>query len=545
MTDEAEVVRRHHWQPSPTVTPILLLGSVAVAGVFYFADLGYLQLNGRLAVAPRYDDVVYLLDALERVTRRGFPGLRGVVTSFVQHPPHSPGSTITGMVGYSLFGPFLLSAYAANAWILGLFAWVVVTSSHRLRSSLTRLLFLAILLFLPLAQAMVTEFRPDLASGLLFGLALFKLCTTELASSSLPKRVGIGLLFFLAIFVKPSVAVVVAPMAVVALVVASVVQSLEERSAKPPARSLAVLWAFLLPMAPFGIIWGPDTAAYIYQALVSNSDIWHTNPDPLFNWTYHSIGSGGSAAFGPFLIPAIIIFASDGISLIRQRRDPAAVRQLSVYFVLAVLYAAMSLSAEKTVFQGSMFYLPLAIAFVAASVRRLEWLGQRIGWLSQTAALVFILALVAWWTPLGFSYTDKQPSYLSKRMLSALGDTLEQIQVERSSSTCQTPISVLALNPQPVSPEAIALEMLLRGSSIQWQNAAFFRTEDETLKISSQANVVVLPSLGDPTLDARMPTFPFLPDILRSLAADSTRHNVVVSVSTENRPITLSVKQGC
>jgi hypothetical protein len=77
-------------------------------------NLSFALRSGSLSRPPVYDDVVYLLDAYQRLAFGGVNSLGTLVHSFLTNPPHAPMSTLTAMLGYSLIGPYLWAAYAAN-----------------------------------------------------------------------------------------------------------------------------------------------------------------------------------------------------------------------------------------------------------------------------------------------------------------------------------------------------------------------------------------------------------------------------------------------
>jgi uncharacterized membrane protein len=94
-------------------------------------NLSFALRSGSLSRPLVYDDVVYLLDAYQRLAFGGVHLLGTLVRSFLTDPPHAPMSTLTAMLGYALIGPYVWAAYAANAWMLGLFAAAVCLVARR------------------------------------------------------------------------------------------------------------------------------------------------------------------------------------------------------------------------------------------------------------------------------------------------------------------------------------------------------------------------------------------------------------------------------
>ena len=128
------------------------------------ANIALALRSGRLAVIPLYDDVVYLNDAYSRVIFEKSATIWDWAVSFISNPPHSPLSTLTGMIGYTLVGPYVIGPYLANIWILGFYVAAIYLVSRRSVGTTESLLISAIFLFVPVAHAMINEFRPDMAA---------------------------------------------------------------------------------------------------------------------------------------------------------------------------------------------------------------------------------------------------------------------------------------------------------------------------------------------------------------------------------------------
>ncbi|RYF45617.1 MAG: hypothetical protein EOO27_41010, partial [Comamonadaceae bacterium] len=63
----------------------------AILACHVVAVMSYLLRDGRLSMVPIYDDVVYLVDGLDRLAlldRHGFP--RFLYDLLFAHPPHAP-----------------------------------------------------------------------------------------------------------------------------------------------------------------------------------------------------------------------------------------------------------------------------------------------------------------------------------------------------------------------------------------------------------------------------------------------------------------------
>ncbi|MBN9000025.1 MAG: hypothetical protein J0H54_11735, partial [Rhizobiales bacterium] len=277
---------------------LLGIGLVLLFALALYRDIAFSLVRSRLAVPPGYDDVVYLLDAMQRWRFELPHGLGALVSGLISHPPHAPVSTLTGIAGFALFGPEILSAYLANGWILAIYVAAMAVVSRPLGGVVPRLLFVAALLFARVSQAMITEFRPDMAAGLVFALALVAITATDLLSASPLRRAGVAALAVLATVIKPTGAVLVMPGIGVAILATLVLQVRAGRGSWPTLlRALLLPSAvYLLLLTPFAIAWGRETYEYILQTLVTNADIWRTDGGVLIHWTYHLFGYGATKA---------------------------------------------------------------------------------------------------------------------------------------------------------------------------------------------------------------------------------------------------------
>ena len=146
-------------------TVVAIIGSIVVISTAI--NLSFNIRSGSLARPPIYDDVVYLLDAYQRLAFGGVNSLSTLTNSFLSDPPHAPMSTLTAMLGYSLAGPSVWAAYAANIWLLAVFAAATYFVARRNVDQFSSIAITALMLFAPASHALITEFRPDM------GLALF------------------------------------------------------------------------------------------------------------------------------------------------------------------------------------------------------------------------------------------------------------------------------------------------------------------------------------------------------------------------------------
>ena len=163
--------------------------------------------SGRLSMDPVYDDVIYLLDARERLNDFDQQGIGNLLHSLWHKAPHSPWSTAAATAGFLIFGVNAWAPYAVNGLLVMGF---LLAADHffQVRNFWPRALISLVILALPMTVRAVHDFRPDFAVALITAIACLK--TIELGlvgvagESANRRRFLGGLLFGLAYLIKPS-----------------------------------------------------------------------------------------------------------------------------------------------------------------------------------------------------------------------------------------------------------------------------------------------------------------------------------------------------
>lgn len=509
--------------PRKQAWPTVAIFATVLLAISFSANIAASLHYGRLAQPPSYDDISYLSDALQRFLFDPGRGLSSVISSFLANPPHAPLSTLTALSGFWLFGPWTVAPYLANAWILAVFVLTIAAVSRKIEDTVQRVLFITLFLFAPVAHAMVNEFRPDMAAGLLFGIALYAICTVDLSSTAVSRRLWLGVLAALATIAKPSAMIVTIPFlglagcSAIFLNARKPGQSLLQ-AVKQASPAIAV-YAGIITL--FLVVWGKTTYAYIYQALISNADIWSTPGSPIFHGIYHSFGAGGTKALGPFLVgPFICLW--DAIILFRDRRsNPGAAGILTVYSLLVLLYAGMAMSNEKTVFQGSLFYLPLIICTAHALARRIR-AANGAGRVMPTRAILGIcVCLLVFFAPFASSYTKAQQDRLQiSRLLDDVTLRIAQTRSTASEACRRKSYTIVTTNPDPLSPNLIAYQAALQGIELRESSTFFARDLAVAEGALSQADFVFTPDANAPILSRRLPGAAFVDALNARLASD-------------------------
>jgi hypothetical protein len=151
--------------------------------------------------------VAYLLDGRHRLDVFDRKGLASLAWSLWHVPPHSPWSTITALIGFSIFGVQAWAPYAMNALLV---VGLLCAADHflGLRNLWPRVLVSLAILALPMTFRAVHEFRPDFAEGLATAAACLFTIRMGVPGTSPHadwKRCGgAGLFFGLPLLIKPS-----------------------------------------------------------------------------------------------------------------------------------------------------------------------------------------------------------------------------------------------------------------------------------------------------------------------------------------------------
>ncbi|MDJ0974906.1 MAG: glycosyltransferase family 39 protein [Planctomycetota bacterium] len=350
--------------PAPPRSPfaawawLLLWAAVAVG--FTWLQLAWSADLGRLALPPDFDDSVYMLDGLARLDAIEANGPAALGRDYVADRPHAPVSSALALGGFALFGRTDVAPYAMNALLVFL---LLLGVDHLMRGAwpVARLLAAAFVLSLRFTGMLVTEFRPDIACGLLaaFGAAL-------LLRRSLPDRprrqlVGVGVCFGAALLMKPSVT----PMTLGILGLACGVASL--RHSVPGtvvSRVRTFVRAFgwvagtaLVVALPHALVHGEAVARYIWSGIWGPARVLGEVYLPLADTLrYYIDGDGGVHMLNRHvpLLAALPVVCT--LWLVVRGRRRAALAVAAYGLVVAIVYAVITLNHVKTQFLGAPFF---------------------------------------------------------------------------------------------------------------------------------------------------------------------------------------------
>ncbi|MBV9490625.1 MAG: hypothetical protein JO069_13025, partial [Verrucomicrobia bacterium] len=287
--------------------------------------------NGRLATDPQWDDVVYLLDARQRLDAFDRQGLLKVIKSFWQSPPHSPWSSAVALFAFVFLGAHAWAPYVANVVVL--IGFLLCLHAVLPASSLPpgeRLLLSILPLLLPISARLIEEFRPDPA----LAVATAAFCLGMLKSSFFSPAIAgrwrtqfrFGLMAGVALLIKPSF--LYHTLLIILLVQTCSTLAAHLRTGQaPPTRaragSAAAFFGGALLVAGWYYVRAlPQTLRYVHENTANNQDVdlRRLHADALGVLKNFFIDGEMARMLGPFLLIFAVVVASGLIHFLRHRR---------------------------------------------------------------------------------------------------------------------------------------------------------------------------------------------------------------------------------
>jgi hypothetical protein len=304
--------------------------------------------EGRLAMDPVEDDVLYLIEGVQRLHTLDTAGFGAFCNSLLQIPPHSPWSTALAVAGFALMGVHDWAPYVLNGSIVFLFL-LFVSAFVSERGALTQAAIVSFVLMLPLTLRAVHDFRPDVAVALFtasFSLLLVKIgCYDDEGRTEVWDHLFIGVIAGIAYLTKPSffphTTVMLLAATILAEVCRIIVSSDHFEIRRTFRRSIAVLIGALVVAGPYYFFGGQTILEYfLVNSGTSYSALLAKIPGG-FQAALHEylIGSSSKQMFGPFLaeLAACLIL---GLCIVVLRRNWRTV----LFLLSGVVLAALSLA---------------------------------------------------------------------------------------------------------------------------------------------------------------------------------------------------------
>jgi hypothetical protein len=375
-----------------TVLVLLIISSIYTALIVQWS-----LREGRLAMDPVEDDVVYLIEGAQRLRTLDTTGLGAFCKSLLQIPPHSPWSTGLAMAGYALMGVHDWAPYVLNGSIVFLFL-LFVCAFVSPQDRMTQAVIVSFVLMLPLMLRAVHDFRPDVAVALFttaFSLLLVKMgCYDDQGRTEFRDHLFIGFVAGIAYLTKPSFFPHTSVMLLAAIILAEVCRLLSSsgcyQSGRTLRRSLAVLIGALIVAGPYYFFAGRTILDYFlvnsgtsYSALLAK--IPGGFPAALHEYL---IGTSSQQMFGPFLAQLTISLLL-GFCVAAIRKNWRAVLFLSSGVALAALSIAIIAAGDMA---NIFFGCTWGLIFVSTSLSSLgAFAGKRE---SQLIAVLFFASSV-------------------------------------------------------------------------------------------------------------------------------------------------------
>jgi hypothetical protein len=508
--------------------------SISIIGCFVlvFADLN-LALSARegtLAMPPIYDDVGYLLDAYQRLSFGNVNSLLALIKSFWANPPHAPMSTLMAMIGFALFGPNVWGPYIVNAWIVAVYAAGIFAIARSNLTNLPSILLVALMLFVPIIHFAMTEFRPDMAAGLLFGLAIYLLTSTRYESASRKNLIVVGLVSAAAIVAKPTTFMITIPMVGLAALIgvfrpwhySSEARRQSTRSAAFPFGLAMVL------LVPFAIVLGPPAVRYAYQVLIVDRDIWATPSDPFLSWTFHSIGVGGQIGLKYFFPLGFVAIVIDVVLSARHWRRLDEYNALAFYLLIAILYCCMSVSTQQTIFVGSFFFFPFLFATTLALSRVLAGMTDALP-AASTMVAGLLLAAAILFMPMASIHNQARAFRDANRLLAEISGAVSA-DIAANHSCQKAPPIFATIAPYPITPETLSLSLAFKnGIRVEPRQLFLIRSLDEMLAAARSADFVLVPNKWGIAIQPNLPGIAYVNQTKAALESDPSWKAVPVS----------------
>lgn len=502
------------FRQSPIATALL-----AVAALLTFASniqIGFWE--GTTSAPPTYDDVVYLMDGFKRVYFAPDGSLFRLLRSYVQAPPISYWSTSLAAAGYTIFGPHIVSPYLMNvvpfAIYVAFFYWLA-----RDLNTLPRLALTLIMLFVPIGHILINEFRPEMAAGLFLGIAIYALATFWIEGLSWKKQILLALFIAFAATIKPSSIILTVPVLGFASL-AGLAGSTARIGLKPTIRAALPYIATLACLfGVFLLVFGQQAWSYVSSTLTTTgADFWNSAGAGRV-WTYHLTGDGGRAALWPFFVPALILLIWEFARSVIDWRNRDNWQTIILVATLLVLYVAVSVNPNKSVYPGSFFYFPfLTAAFVAATRILARWKSPANKLLYLGLALTLLLAPIATLTSIRFERGDGRAD-LEASIVKLIRDRV----AERRIAACPARnLAVTTLSNVPLVSPSIALSLAIRdGTRLSAREPYYSRDREHVLGIAETSDFVLVPSAEQLSKAFYpLPTHEFVPDVKSALDAD-------------------------
>jgi len=433
--------------PIPTIFVVGCL--VVIMTVKFTIVAGFSQSQGRFSVPPIPDDIAYLAQATKDANELREKGWSLGSLQHVLNHRHSPMLSAFANSSYLISRPryvpgsgdwssFYLPNKVAGFCMLLLIPFVFWCLFGVQAHGLAMLAGTLATYCFSWTGGLITEFRPDLISGLLLGSGVLLLCQ-RVFIQRVPLIVA-PVLFVGSLYAKPStfLPIFLTSSTTILLVYLSR-RRLRLGTAPLPQKALiGSIFTGLLLLVPFLILDLVPAASYVYQAVVSDARIWSEafqNQSLMERLLWYLQPSGGGGITMPLTNQSLLLTV---IALLLVRltvgRRLGSGNQLGYYkgFALALVcgvpyYLMASLSSHKGHFIGAFIgiFLSLLLAGILATLVLEMAVFSRRSSLLIAVPMVACLGAIAistppfetFWWPYGYSLQDRKGAQLHRDLV--------------------------------------------------------------------------------------------------------------------------------
>ncbi|WP_216907203.1 hypothetical protein [Synechococcus sp. CCY 0621] len=427
---------------------LLLVFFVVIASVKFGHVVSYSQSQGRLSIPPRPDDIGYQLQAIKDANELRARGWSLGSVEYIFHHRHSPLLNAIGTSSYLVSPPRYV--HGSKDWSSFYLPSKVAGFSMLLAIPL---LFWCLFRFqafgLPIfvgtfatysfawTGGLITEFRPDLISGLLLGAGVLALC--QRAFNERVPLIVAPLFIFASLYAKPTTFLplfITAGATILLVYLCYARRGLGMAPLRKSSISLAISVSVAL-LLPFLLINLAPISSYLYKAFVTDSRIWggpFEGQSLIERLSWYLQPSGGGAISLPLnnliLIVSIVFFLVVRLALCRRLGSELS-HGYYKGFALALLCGApyflmASVSNNKSYFLGAFIgiFMSLLLAGILATlVLELSLSGRRLLH-SLALLLVACMGVLAMAAPPPEAFLWSAGNSLQARMLHR--DTVDQ-----------------------------------------------------------------------------------------------------------------------
>lgn len=343
--------------------------------------------HSKLMVRPLWDDVAYMTDALGRMEVFYRDGPLAALNQYFKQPSHAPGSTALGIFSYALFGRNDWACYAGNG-IIVFFLLAFVDAMLVGVRFWQRVLVYLFVLSCRMSGTAIVEFRPDIAWGIAVAAGCVLTVDRPLLGSSLRHKINVGLLFGVALAMKPTICPLTIALLGLSLLLAAATDWL---TARRTFRLKDVLVAWIIPTAMAMVVAGwyyvvafAQVRGYIHDQMFGKyRNLWRLKGTLGFHLRYFITGNGGDFMLGRTLYTVGVAAAVGALTVLLFGDRTRKFRLGALAGVMFMAYIVPALNKMKNEFFGAGFQALLLLGAVMAlallasravrSARRVSW----------------------------------------------------------------------------------------------------------------------------------------------------------------------------